>query len=64
LITGLRRQTGPLLHDALDEGRLSQLRAEGQAMDSDEAGAHALEAIRRARRIGLSYPIGAPETGS
>jgi predicted ATPase/class 3 adenylate cyclase len=50
LITDLRRQTSALLHDTLDEGRLSQLRAEGEAMDSDQAAAYALEAIRRARQ--------------
>jgi predicted ATPase len=50
LITDLRRQTSELLHDALDEGRLHQLRAEGEAMDSDQGAAYALEAIRRARR--------------
>jgi hypothetical protein len=50
LITDLRRQTSALLHDALDEGRLRQLRAEGEAMDSDQAAAYALEAIRRARQ--------------
>jgi hypothetical protein len=50
LITDLRRQTSQLLHDALDEGRLRQLRAEGEAMDSDQAAAYALEVIRRARQ--------------
>jgi hypothetical protein len=45
-----RHQTSELLHDALDEGRLRQLRAEGEAMDSDQAAAYALEAIRRARQ--------------
>jgi predicted ATPase/class 3 adenylate cyclase len=50
LITDLRHQTSALLHDALDGGRLRQLRAEGEAMDSDEAAAYALEAIRRARQ--------------
>jgi hypothetical protein len=48
--TELRHQTSGLLHDALDEGRLGQLRAEGEAMDSDQAAAYALEAIRRARQ--------------
>jgi predicted ATPase len=48
-ITGLRRQTSQMLHDALEEGRLRQLRAEGEAMDSDQAAAYALDAIRRAR---------------
>jgi predicted ATPase len=47
LITDLRRQTSALLHDALEEGMLLQLRAEGEAMDSDEAAVYALEAIRR-----------------
>jgi predicted ATPase len=50
LITDLRRQTSALLHDALDEGQLRQLRSEGEAMDSDQAAAYALEAIRRARK--------------
>jgi predicted ATPase/class 3 adenylate cyclase len=50
LITDLRRQTSQLLHDTLDEARLRQLRAEGEAMDSDQAAAYALEAIRRARQ--------------
>ena len=50
MITDLRRQTSELLHDALDEARLQQLRAEGEAMDSDQAAAYALEAIRRTRQ--------------
>ena len=50
MIRDLRRQTRELLHDNLDEGRLRQLRAEGEAMDSDQAAAYALEAIRRARQ--------------
>jgi hypothetical protein len=50
LIANLRRQTSELLQDALDEGRLQQLRAEGEAMDSDQAAAYALETIRRARQ--------------
>jgi predicted ATPase len=50
LITNLRRQTSALLHHALDEGRLHQLRTEGEAMDSDQAAAYALDAIRRARQ--------------
>jgi predicted ATPase len=49
LITDLRHQTSALLHDAIDEGRLRQLRAEGEAMDSDQAATYALEAIRRAQ---------------
>jgi hypothetical protein len=50
LITDLRRQASDLLHDTLDEGSLRRLRAEGEAMDSDEASAYALDAIRRARQ--------------
>jgi hypothetical protein len=50
LITDLRRQASELLHDTLDEGSLRRLRAEGEAMDSDEAAAYALDAIRRARQ--------------
>jgi hypothetical protein len=49
-VTDLRHQTSALLHDALDEGRLRQLRVEGEAMDSDQAATYALEAIRRARQ--------------
>ena len=49
-ITDLRRQTSQMLHDTLDEGRLRRLRAEGEAMDSDQAAAYALQAIRRARQ--------------
>jgi hypothetical protein len=50
MIADLRRQTSQLLHNALDEGRLQQLRAEGEAMDSDQAAAYALDAIRRAQQ--------------
>jgi hypothetical protein len=50
LITDLRRQTSAMLHEGLDEGRLRQLRSEGEAMDSDQAAAYALEATRRARQ--------------
>jgi tetratricopeptide (TPR) repeat protein len=50
LITGLRRQTSALLHDGLDGEQLAQLRAEGEAMDSDQAAAYALAAIRRVRQ--------------
>jgi hypothetical protein len=49
LITDLRRQTSELLHDALDEEQLRHLRADGEAMDSDQAATYALEAIRRAQ---------------
>jgi predicted ATPase/class 3 adenylate cyclase len=50
LITDLRRQTSALLHEAIDEERLRQLRAEGEAMDSDQAAVYALDAIRRAQQ--------------
>jgi hypothetical protein len=50
LITDLRHQTSGLLHDTLDEGRLRRLRAEGEAMDGDQAAVYALEAIGRARQ--------------
>jgi predicted ATPase len=49
-ITDVRHQTSALLHDALDEGQLRQLRSEGEAMDSEQAATYALEAIRRARQ--------------
>jgi hypothetical protein len=48
-ITDLRHQTSALLHNAFDEGRLRQLRSEGEAMDSDQAVTYTLEAIRRAQ---------------
>jgi predicted ATPase/class 3 adenylate cyclase len=51
MIRDLRRQTSAILNDALDEGRLRRLRAEGEAMDSDQAAAYALDAIRRARQF-------------
>jgi hypothetical protein len=44
------RQTRAQLHKALDEGRLRQLLAEGETMDSDQAATYALDAIRRARQ--------------
>jgi predicted ATPase/class 3 adenylate cyclase len=50
LITDLRRQTSQMLHDAIDEGQLRQLRAEGEAMNIDHAAAYALDAISRARQ--------------
>jgi predicted ATPase/class 3 adenylate cyclase len=62
-ITDLRRQTSALLHDAIDEGRLHQLRAEGEAMDSDHAAAYALEAIRRARGVHIAVTAAKPRPG-
>jgi predicted ATPase len=50
MIGELRHQTSTQLQGAVDQERLRQLRAEGEAMDSDEAAAYALEAIRRARQ--------------
>jgi hypothetical protein len=50
MIGEVRRQTSALLHDALDEGRLRRLRAEGEAMEGDQAATYALDAIRRARQ--------------
>jgi predicted ATPase len=50
MITELRRQISQLLHEDIDEQRLRQLRAECEAMDSDQAAAYALEVIGRARR--------------
>jgi hypothetical protein len=49
-ITDVRHQTSALLHDALDEGQVRQLRSEGEAMDCDQAATYALEAIGRARQ--------------
>jgi hypothetical protein len=37
MIAGMRRQASALLHDGLEEGRLRQLRAEGEGMDADQA---------------------------
>jgi hypothetical protein len=50
MIGELRHQTTAQLQDAVDQERLRQLRAEGEAMDSDQAAAYGLEAIRRARQ--------------
>jgi tetratricopeptide (TPR) repeat protein len=51
LITDLLHQTSARLHDVLDEGRLRQLRSEGEAMDSDQAATFALAAIMEARQF-------------
>jgi hypothetical protein len=58
MIADLRRQTTALLQAAFDEGRLRQLRAEGEAMDSDQAATYALEAIGRARQSTRDGPVG------
>jgi predicted ATPase/class 3 adenylate cyclase len=47
-ITQLRRTTTGLLKDTLGEGRMRELRAEGEALDNDHAVAYGLDAIRRA----------------
>jgi hypothetical protein len=44
-VTDLRRQTTELLQDALGQQRLHELRAQGQAMNSDDAVAYALEQL-------------------
>src|SRR5262249_4359335 len=49
-VTDLRRETTGLLIDALGEPRLHELRAQGQAMSTDDAVAYALDAVTRARR--------------
>jgi hypothetical protein len=46
-VTELRRQATALLHDSLHDAALRQLRAEGEAMDQDQAVAYALDAIAR-----------------
>jgi predicted ATPase len=48
LITDLRRQTTGLLIDVLGDGRVRELRAQGEAMDTDHAVAYALAAVARA----------------
>jgi predicted ATPase/class 3 adenylate cyclase len=44
-VTDLRRQTTGLLLDSLGDQRLDELRAQGKAMNSDEAAAYVLDAI-------------------
>jgi NAD(P)-dependent dehydrogenase (short-subunit alcohol dehydrogenase family) len=48
-VAELRRETTGLLRDALGEQRLHALRAEGQAMSTDDAVAYALNAIAHAQ---------------
>jgi hypothetical protein len=52
LITDLRRQTTGLLTETLGERHLRELRAEGEAMDTDHAVAYILAAIEQARQLG------------
>jgi predicted ATPase/class 3 adenylate cyclase len=47
-LTAQRRETTELLRQSLGEARLADLRAEGEAMDEDQAVAHALHAIAEA----------------
>jgi predicted ATPase/class 3 adenylate cyclase len=47
-LTTQRRETTELLRQSLGEARLAELRAEGEAMDEDQAVAHALHAIAEA----------------
>jgi predicted ATPase/class 3 adenylate cyclase len=47
-VTDLRRETTGLLRERLGEERLRELRAEGRAMNTDEAVAYTLDAIGRA----------------
>jgi hypothetical protein len=47
LIADLRRETTALLRDTLGEQRLRELRAQGDAMNTDEAVAYALDVITR-----------------
>jgi predicted ATPase len=49
LIADLRRETTRMVRASLDEERLQELRAAGEAMDSDQVVALALAAIARAR---------------
>ena len=50
-VTELRRETTGLLATALGDERLRALRAEGEAMDTDEVAAYALNAAARAAPI-------------
>jgi predicted ATPase/class 3 adenylate cyclase len=47
-VTSQRRETTELLRQSLGEARRAELRAEGEAMDEDQAVAHALHAIAKA----------------
>jgi hypothetical protein len=50
-VTDMRQATTGLLVDALGDTRLHELRAEGDAMDTDHAVAYALDAIARAAAV-------------
>jgi hypothetical protein len=49
LITQLRRDTTGLLLERVGITRLHELRAQGDAMDDDQAAAYALDAIAKAQ---------------
>ncbi len=49
IIVDLRRRTTALLRDLLGEGRLRQLRSEGESMDDDRVVASALDVIDKVR---------------
>jgi hypothetical protein len=49
-VTQIRRATTAMLVESLGEARLRELRAEGQAIDSDLAVAYALDVAARARQ--------------
>jgi hypothetical protein len=49
-VAELRRESTRLLRDSLGDQRLRALRAEGEAMTTDEAVAHALDAITHAQQ--------------
>src|SRR5512133_3886204 len=51
LIAELRRETTGLLRDTLGERRLHELRAQGEAMNTDEAVACALDAITHTQQL-------------
>jgi predicted ATPase/class 3 adenylate cyclase len=50
-VTELRREATRLLRDSLGDQRLRALRAEGEAMNTDEAVAHALDAITHTQHL-------------
>jgi predicted ATPase len=54
IIVELRRQTTNILRETLGEARLQQLRAQGEAMNDDEAVRLTLDAIARAQSAALS----------
>jgi hypothetical protein len=56
LITELRRETTALLHQALGEARLRELRAQGQTVDIDDLVSTALHAVSRTRVTTPSLP--------